>query len=62
MKMRDREGERSTYRVHMWVESHDPVYGDGVEGVVRCHGGLWEVFPIPELLLVEYRNLVSFDL
>lgn len=28
------------YRVRMWVESYNPVYGDGVEGVVCRHDWL----------------------
>ena len=31
-----------TYRVHVWVESHDPVYGDGMEGVIGRHIGYCE--------------------
>jgi hypothetical protein len=32
-----RETKREAYRVHVWVQSNDPVYGDGMEGVVGRH-------------------------
>ena len=37
-------GGKEAYRVGMWVEGYDPVYGDGVEGVVRWHDWLYEEF------------------
>jgi hypothetical protein len=32
-----RETKGEAYRVHVRVQSNDPVYGDGMEGVVGRH-------------------------